>query len=93
MLEQTVTPAAWKSQEASPGGQTPTFGALVAHAIDSFASLGVECSTSRVTRLVNRYLRESDAASTSDFDDWVTLTYADPVGELATRNVLAEGVR
>lgn len=93
LLDLTNAPAAWKSQEARSEEQTPSVGVLIARAQTALFERGVPCSTSRLTRLVSRYVRQCAEASVVDFDDWISLTYSDPVGELATRNVLAGGVR
>jgi hypothetical protein len=101
LLSSHLTPAHARWNHEQPG-QTESVEALIRHAHIALAAAGVTISPSKVSRRirarVNQHGQESAermiasyaaiASERGSFDAYC-LTYADPTGEIALRNVMA----
>jgi hypothetical protein len=99
MSDSQTTPARWQHEQP---GQTESVETLIRHAHIALAAAGLSISPSKVSRSVRTRVKRNGQASAErmiatyaaisgergSFDAFC-LTYADPTGEAAMRNVMA----
>lgn len=90
-MSSTITaPAPWIHEQA---GQTETVEALVRRAAVTFDRDGIKVSPSKLSRIIRAHIRESGSLKVAAANlETYCLSYADPTGETALRNVM-RGIR
>ena len=95
----TRLPGTWNREQAAP---TETVESLIRHAHEQLSAAQAVISPSKVSRLVRAYVARNglasgrrmvnrfmdSAAADYEFGSWC-LSYADPTGDTAVRNVMA----
>lgn len=83
-----TAPATWQHEQA---GKTETVEDLWRRAIAIFEANRIVVSPSKLSRIIRAHVRHSgDSATAARQLEAYCLSYADPVGETAIANVLAE---
>lgn len=86
MSSATPTPATWQYEQV---GKTETVEQLIRRAHNAQATSTEKLSASKISRVIRRYVETDGIESTAAMVDAYCLTYADPTGETAIRNVMA----
>jgi hypothetical protein len=86
MSNALITPTTWQHEQA---GNTETVEQLIRRAHDAQATSTEKLSASKLSRLIRRYVATHGIESATAMVDSYCLTYADPTGETAVRNMMA----
>lgn len=87
MIAATVTPAPWIHEQA---GQIATVEQLIRRTTAALEGHNVSMSPSKVSRLIRAHVRRSSSLQVAARNlEAYCLTFADPTGETAIRNVMA----
>jgi hypothetical protein len=86
MSSGSLAPTTWNHSQV---GTTETVEQLIRRAHDAQAASAEKLSASKLSRLIRRYVATHGIESAAVMVDSYCLTYADPTGETAIRNVMA----
>jgi hypothetical protein len=82
-------PAISTSWQHPQVGKTETVEQLIRRAHNAQAASAEKLSASKISRIIRKYVAAHGIESAAAMVDAYCLTYADPVGETAVRNVMA----